>query len=130
MKSNVRMFYGRLQSFETGYLPILQSSAGVSKRFDLTLFCPLDYAILICTIWISPFSFSGVSGVVFHFYFISNRNSFNTNSTDPAASDLVLHCLLMSFFGDARHIWVNIHVQELAVQESSTRHLQGGILSC
>ena len=39
---------------------------------------------------------------------VHNANSVDTDQTPrSAASDLGLHCLPMSLFGDARHKWVN-----------------------
>ena len=60
----------------------------------------MDYAILIN--WTSPFPILGVSGVIFHFYFIFDRNFCMQKIADPnpmprsVAFDLVLHCLPMS----------------------------------
>ena len=45
----------------------------VRTFFILTHICPVDPLILIN--WTSPFPILGVSGVLFHFYSISNRNT-------------------------------------------------------
>ena len=64
----------------------------------------------------STFQILGVSGVLFYFYSISNRNSYmQTVSEDPdqtpqphnAASDLGLHRLPMSRKRDARLVWAD-----------------------
>ena len=78
----------------------------------------VDPAILIN--WMSPFPIIGVSGVLFHFYSISNRSScwqkvktlirhhiLQCQTPRSAASDLGLHCLPMSKKWDARLIRVN-----------------------
>ena len=67
----------------------------------------MDPSIIIN--WTSQFPILGVSGVLFNFYSISNSLFLLANSEDPdqAASDLGLHCLLMSQKWDARLIWVN-----------------------
>ena len=65
----------------------------------------MDLSILI--IWMSPFRILGVSGVLFHFYTISNRYSEDPDQTPrSAASDLGLHCLPMYQKWDARLLWV------------------------
>ena len=69
----------------------------------------MDCAILFN--WMSPFPILGVSGILFHFSFILNRNSCKQTSVDPdqtphsVASDLGLHCLPRSQKRDARLIW-------------------------
>ena len=63
-----------------------------------THICLVDSSILIS--WTSPFPILGVSGVLFHFFLIFDRNSHSV------ASDLGLHCLPMSQKWDARLIWV------------------------
>ena len=71
----------------------------------------MEYAILINRT--SPFSILGVSGVLFHFYFISLEKFVLANSVDPdqtpqtVVSDLGLHCLPRSQKWEARLIWVN-----------------------
>ena len=77
----------------------------------LTLFCLVDYAILIN--WTSPFVILGVSGVFFYLFWIEfpvSKQCSKTliaNNVDPdqnAASDLGLYCLPMSVLCNARHI--------------------------
>ena len=69
----------------------------------------MDFHIL--KIWISPLSFVGTSGVIFHFnsFFdkihVSKQNSPRWDASF-AASHLGLFCLPMSHKKDARLIWV------------------------
>ena len=79
----------------------------------LTHICRVDPSVLIN--WTSPFPIFVESGVLFHFYSISNRYSCQqTVKTlirrlrNPEASDLGLHCLHMSQKWDARLEWVNV----------------------
>ena len=70
----------------------------------------MDYAILIN--WTSPFFICGVSGVlvilILFLIEIPVRNSVDPDQMPhSAASDLVLHCLPLSHFWDARRKWVN-----------------------
>ena len=64
------------------------------------------------TLWTGPFQIDGVSG---YFLFlpcfieipVSNANSVYPDQTPhDAASDLGLHCFLMSLLGDARRKWL------------------------
>ena len=64
----------------------------------------MDSSILIS--WTSPFPILGVSGVLFHFYSISNSEDPDQKPRS-APSDLDLHYLPMSQKWDARLIWVN-----------------------
>ena len=45
--------------------------------------------------------------IFFIFYSVSNRSFPLANSEDPAAFDLVLHCLPMSQVWNARLIWLS-----------------------
>ena len=56
----------------------------------------------------SPFPILGLLGDIFHFYSYFKRNNCKqtVENLKNMASDLVLHCLLMSHKKDARHIWV------------------------
>ena len=63
----------------------------------ITHICLVDPSILIS--WTSPYPILGVSGVLFHCYFISNRyfcsQTVTTLTRHSAASDLALYCLPM-----------------------------------
>ena len=64
----------------------------------------------------SPFAILGVSCVLLHFYFISDKKFMQANSEEPdqapysTSSDQVLSCLQKSNSGDARHERVNIRL--------------------
>ena len=79
----------------TDMLPTAQQWLFWSCMAVLTHICPVNLSILIN--WTSPFPDFGVSGVLFHFYSISNRNSceqtVQTMVRQNASSDLGLHCL-------------------------------------
>ena len=72
------------------------------------LICQIDLSLLIS--WTNPSPNLGVSGVLFHFCFILNRNSckqtVKTLIRCRRMSDLGLHCLLRSQKRDTRLIWV------------------------
>ena len=62
--------------------------------------------------WTSLFPFEGLFGGIFHFYsFLKKFLSANSGEPDQtpcfAASDLVLHCLLMFHKKKAWLIWIN-----------------------
>ena len=59
--------------------------------FSLAHICLMDFSILIN--WTSPFRILGVSGVLFHFYSILNRNSCKQTVKTLIWPDLGLHCL-------------------------------------
>ena len=69
-----------------------------------------------------------MSGLILVLSFTIEIHVFNANSVDPdqtprsAASDLVLHCLLMFLFWDARHKWVKIFKQNSKVVNGDTRN--------
>ena len=63
----------------------------------------------------SPLSFLGVLGVIFHFYFIIDENHVRKRIAPDgmqrfAASHLGLICLPMSHKKDARLIWVKYNI--------------------
>ena len=72
------------------------------------------------TLWTGPFLTEGVSGKFFLLLCFVEIPLLNANCVDPdqmpysAASDLGLHCLPMSLFGDAWHKWINV-LETLAV---------------
>ena len=76
----------------------------------------MDFPILI--IWMSPLSFLGAFGAIFHFHLIfhvihvSKQNSPRWVTTF-AASHLGLFCLQMSRKKDARLIWVKVQRESL-----------------
>ena len=63
-------------------------------------------------LWIGPFLIERVSGYLLFSPGLIEIPIFNAMSVDPdqtphsAASDLGLHCLLMSLLWNARHKWV------------------------
>ena len=67
----------------------------------------MDFPIII--IWMSPPSFLGASGVIFHFSmkFMSLNRIAPDGTSLFAASHLGLFCLHMSHKKDAWPIWVN-----------------------
>ena len=81
-----RLYCGR--AWRSGYSQV------VMKQNALIRICLVELSILIN--WTSQFPVLRVSGVLFHFYYISKL----ANSEDPdrtprsAASDLGLHCCL------------------------------------
>ena len=66
----------------------------------------------ISIIWTGSFPILGLLGGIFHFYLNFKRKLLWANSEESdqtprfAASDLILHCLPMSYKKDARLIWV------------------------
>ena len=74
----------------------------------LTHLCQINFPMLIN--WMSPFPILGLLGGIFSFLFKFKKKLLFANSGEHdqnTASDLVLHCLLMSHKNGARLIWVN-----------------------
>ena len=84
----------------------------------LTHICPVVSSILIN--WMSPFPILGVSGVLFHFFFIfvieidvSKQWRPLSDAAQSAVSDLGLHCLPMSLYG---MLGTNTHTKNMQIR--------------
>ena len=72
---------------------------------QLTHLCRMYFPIIVN--WTSPFPILGLFGGIFHFKRnVCKQTVENLNAALNAASDQVLHCLLMSHKKDAWRVWV------------------------